>query len=81
MIVNTARGSVIDEGALSRALRNGTVGGAALDVFSVEPLPLDHPFQSMENVILTPHVAAGWFFSGTPGKRNASAPAQAKLSL
>ena len=59
MIVNTARGTVIDEDALLRALRNGTIGGAAMDVFSVEPLPLNHPFQSVENVILTPHVAAG----------------------
>ncbi|MCX7310167.1 MAG: D-isomer specific 2-hydroxyacid dehydrogenase family protein [Alphaproteobacteria bacterium] len=59
MIVNTARGTVIDEDALLRALRNGTIAGAAMDVFSVEPLPLNHPFQSVENVILTPHVAAG----------------------
>jgi phosphoglycerate dehydrogenase-like enzyme len=59
IIVNTARGAIVDEDALLRALRNGTIGGAAMDVFSVEPLPLDHPFQTMDNVILTPHVAAG----------------------
>ena len=58
-IVNTARGSIIDEEALVAALRSGRVGGAALDVFSVEPLVLDHPLRSLPNVILTPHLAAG----------------------
>lgn len=59
LIVNTARGSVIDEDALVAALRSGRVGGAGLDVFSSEPLRTDHPFFSLQNVILTPHVAAG----------------------
>jgi phosphoglycerate dehydrogenase-like enzyme len=59
MIVNAARGAIIDEDALLNALRAGAVGGAALDVFSIEPLPLDHPFQKLPNIILTPHVAAG----------------------
>jgi len=58
-IVNTARGSIIDEDALVAALRVGAVGGAALDVFTSEPLRSDHPLRSLKNVILTPHVAAG----------------------
>jgi phosphoglycerate dehydrogenase-like enzyme len=58
-IINTARGSIVDEDALVAALRAGTVAGAALDVFSVEPLRPDHPLHSLKNVILTPHVAAG----------------------
>jgi D-3-phosphoglycerate dehydrogenase len=58
-IVNTARGSIIDEDALVAALQRGKIGGAALDVFVSEPLRLDHPLRGMKNVILTPHVAAG----------------------
>jgi phosphoglycerate dehydrogenase-like enzyme len=56
-LVNIARGGVIDEAALLEALRAGALAGAALDVFSVEPLPADHPFWSMENVLVTPHLA------------------------
>ncbi len=58
-IVNTARGSIIDEDALVTALKDGTVAGAALDVFTSEPLRSDHPLRGLKNVILTPHVAAG----------------------
>lgn len=58
-IINTARGSIIDEDALVSALRQGRIGGAALDVFTSEPLWPDHPLRGMQNVILTPHVAAG----------------------
>lgn len=56
-LINVARGGVVDEPALIMALRDGGIGGAALDVFSEEPLPADHPFWSMENVLITPHTA------------------------
>jgi D-3-phosphoglycerate dehydrogenase len=56
-IVNTSRGALIDTHALSAALRDGTIGGAAIDVFEQEPLPADHPLRNCENVILTPHAA------------------------
>jgi phosphoglycerate dehydrogenase-like enzyme len=58
-IVNTARGSLIDEDALVAGLASGKIAGAALDVFVTEPLPEDHPLHRTNNVILTPHVAAG----------------------
>ena len=54
-LVNLARGGVVDEPALVEALRSGRIGGAALDVFNEEPLPPDHPFWSMHNVIITTH--------------------------
>jgi D-3-phosphoglycerate dehydrogenase / 2-oxoglutarate reductase len=54
IIINTARGGIIDEAALLRALNDGHVAGAGLDVFAQEPLPPDHPFLSMENVVMTP---------------------------
>ncbi|HEV2610029.1 MAG TPA: D-2-hydroxyacid dehydrogenase [Noviherbaspirillum sp.] len=54
--LNLARGGVVDEDALLRALREGTIAGAGLDVFTVEPLPRNHPFWSMDNVIVTAHV-------------------------
>jgi D-3-phosphoglycerate dehydrogenase len=56
-IVNTARGPLINEDDLVEALTNGTVCGAGLDVFEVEPLPLESKLRSFENVILTPHAA------------------------
>ena len=55
-LINLARGGVVDEQALISALETGQIAGAALDVFNTEPLPADHPFWSMENVIVTPHL-------------------------
>lgn len=56
-LVNIARGRVVDEHALIRALREGWIGGAGLDVAETEPMPANNPLYSMPNVILTPHVA------------------------
>lgn len=63
-LVNLARGGVVDEVALTQALERGKLAGAALDVFSKEPLPEDHPFWGMDNVIITTH--QGGFFDGYP---------------
>lgn len=57
--VNVGRGRTVDEHALVEALRQGTIGGAALDVFAEEPLPEDSPLWSAPNVIITPHSAGG----------------------
>ncbi len=55
-LINLARGEVVDEDALLAALRGRKIAGAALDVFSQEPLPEDHPFWTLPNVLITPHV-------------------------
>ena len=55
-IINTSRGPIIEETALLEALRGKTIAGAGLDVFDVEPLPVDHPLRKMDNVVLTPHL-------------------------
>ena len=56
-IINTARGSIIDEPALIKALEEGQIAGAALDVFEQEPISFDNPLLNMGNVIITPHCA------------------------
>ena len=58
VLVNTSRGAVIDEAALIAALKERRIAGAGLDVFEVEPLPLDSPFLSLDNVVLLPHSAS-----------------------
>lgn len=59
ILVNTARGGVVDQDALVEALRAGAIGGAALDVTVPEPLPLDHPLYGFPNVVITPHIGSG----------------------
>ena len=55
-IINTSRGPIIDEAAMLAALRDKKIAGAGLDVFDIEPLPVDHPLRKMDNVVLTPHL-------------------------
>jgi len=55
-LVNTSRGPIVEEAALLHALRTRAIAGAALDVFAEEPLPAQHPFRSLDNVLATPHV-------------------------
>jgi phosphoglycerate dehydrogenase-like enzyme len=56
ILVNISRGPIVEEPALIEALRSGHLAGAGLDVFDREPLPPDHPFRSLENVVVTPHI-------------------------
>ena len=55
-LINTSRGPIVDEPALIAVLRERRIAAAALDVFDIEPLPVDHPFRSLENVLSTPHI-------------------------
>ena len=57
-LVNIARGPIVDEAALIAALEQRKIGGAGLDVYDIEPLPTNHPFTRLDNVVLTPHI--GW---------------------
>jgi phosphoglycerate dehydrogenase-like enzyme len=77
-LINAARGAIVDEAALLRALRENWIAGAALDAFVVEPLPGDHPFRSAPNLLLTPHQAS---FGLETGARVSIAAAQAIVDL
>ena len=57
LLINVSRGPVVDDDALIEALRKGSIGGAALDVFATQPLPSNHPYFGFDNVIITPHMA------------------------
>jgi phosphoglycerate dehydrogenase-like enzyme len=67
ILVNVTRGEVVDDAALVRALASGRLGGAALDVTRIEPLPADHPLWRLDNVVITPHTAGA---SQHRGRRN-----------
>nr|WP_206204139.1 hydroxyacid dehydrogenase [Thermococcus sp. 18S1] len=58
ILINAARGAVVDTEALVKALQEGWIAGAGLDVFEEEPLPADHPLTKLDNVVLTPHIGA-----------------------
>jgi phosphoglycerate dehydrogenase-like enzyme len=55
-LVNTSRGPIVEDSALISALREHRIGGAAVDVFDIEPLPADHPYRSLDNMLATPHI-------------------------
>jgi phosphoglycerate dehydrogenase-like enzyme len=78
LLINTARGALVNELALVRALDEKWIAGAALDVFCTEPLPPDNPLRNVPNVILTPHQAS---FAHQTGERVSLAAAQAVVDL
>ena len=55
-LINTSRGPLVDEKALIAALNENKIAGAAVDVYEIEPLPKDHPFRSLKNILATPHL-------------------------
>ena len=71
-LINTSRGLIFDDEALIEALSAKKLGGVALDVFTTEPLPLEHPFRTLPNVIITPHVA--WYSDQSEYRLHANAP-------
>ena len=77
-IINTARGALIEDIALSHALQEGWIAGAALDAFITEPLPADHILRKTPNVLLTPHLAS---FARETGERVSHCAAQAIVDL
>lgn len=77
-LVNTARGALVEESALARALQEGWIAGAALDAFATEPLPPEHPLRSAPNLLMTPHQAS---FARETGERVSCTAAQAIVDL
>jgi len=77
-LINTARGALVDEAALARVLEEKGIAGAALDAFSTEPLPADHPLRKAPNILLTPHLAS---FARETGERVSLAAAEAIVQL
>ena len=77
-LINTARGALVDESVLARALQEGWIAGAALDAFAVEPLPADHPLRKAPNALLTPHLAS---WARETGERVSRTAAQAIVDL
>jgi phosphoglycerate dehydrogenase-like enzyme len=70
LLINTSRSTLLDTNALVQALQEQTIGGAAVDVFDIEPMPADHPLRTTPNTLLTPHlgfVAQPVFKSFTTG--------------
>lgn len=86
-LVNTARGPIVDEAALIDTLKNQRIAGAGLDVFEVEPLPPDHAFRRLENIVITPHLGYvtrenyQGFFGGTVGNIRAWLDGEPKNEL
>ena len=60
VLINTARGALIDSDALVEAVASGHLRGAAIDVFDIEPLPAGHPFTTTDGILLSPHIGGGW---------------------
>jgi phosphoglycerate dehydrogenase-like enzyme len=77
-LINAGRGALLDESALVRALKEGWIAGAALDTYSKEPLPVDHPLRSAPNILLTPHLAS---FARETGERVSLTAAESILEL
>jgi D-3-phosphoglycerate dehydrogenase len=77
-LINTARGALVDEAALAEALQAGTIAGAGLDVFAQEPLPATSPLRTLDNVVMTPHVAGS---TEAALRRTAVAVAEAVIAV